>query len=56
MPIDPYAALNAMVRAEVARSHEPVPDKPGERRPRDDGDATPEGPPACDATATGNRD
>ncbi|WP_167367942.1 hypothetical protein [Streptomyces agglomeratus] len=23
MPIDPYAALNAMVRAEVARSSEP---------------------------------
>ncbi|WP_434592872.1 hypothetical protein [Streptomyces sp. A5-4] len=56
MPIDPYAALNAMVRAEVARSHEPVMDQPADRRPRDDGDASPEGPSATDASATRNRD
>ncbi|MDJ0461929.1 hypothetical protein [Streptomyces sp. H27-C3] len=56
MPIDPYAALNAMVRAEVARSQEPVMDQPGERRPGDNGDASPEGPSAGDASATGNRD
>ncbi|HET6859974.1 MAG TPA: hypothetical protein VFH94_23130 [Streptomyces sp.] len=52
MPIDPYAALNAMVRAEVARSHEPVMDHPAERR----ADASSEGPSAGDAPVSENRD
>ncbi|MBY6301748.1 hypothetical protein I3J09_03535 [Streptomyces clavuligerus] len=28
MPIDPFAALNALIRAEVARSARPVDDRP----------------------------
>ncbi|WP_028810577.1 hypothetical protein [Streptomyces flavidovirens] len=39
MPIDPYAALNAMVRAEVARSSEPhvAATSPGRHEPQQSG-------------------
>jgi len=41
MPIDPFAALNAMVRAEAARSHETEERRPAERNP-DAAEAAPE--------------
>ncbi|MEU7063946.1 hypothetical protein ACIGQE_13530 [Streptomyces sp. NPDC053429] len=47
MPIDPYAALNAMLRAEVARSTPPPP----VRRPETEDTDRPGNPPGRPAEA-----
>lgn len=51
MPIDPYAALNAMLRAEVTRCTPPAPEPPSRGT---GGEGVPTAPVATVAPATGS--
>ncbi|MFB6810582.1 hypothetical protein [Streptomyces sp. NPDC056387] len=52
MPIDPYAALNAMLRAEVTRCTPTAPTAPRPPSRRTDGEDTPAAPATAPATGS----